>query len=114
MTNADGHPRAVRDRQHMRSGTLHHQGPSSHQVVRRRRKGDDTVDQRPAPVAQFPQPADAFQPAKELLGRLPLALTDLVLLVALVWTSIALNGVLRAMCGVTSSARTSSAKRATS
>src|SRR5580765_3823674 len=46
------------------------------QVVRRRRKGKDPLDARPASMSHLPQQRDGFHPAKRLLHQLALALTD--------------------------------------
>src|SRR5678815_2017950 len=46
------------------------------QVVRRRREGDDPIDECPAAMAELAQPADRLQPPKDLFDQLPLLLAD--------------------------------------
>src|SRR3977135_3516080 len=46
------------------------------QVVRRRGKGHDPVDEFATPVPQLPQPADRLHPSEDLLDQLPFLLTD--------------------------------------
>src|SRR3979490_698155 len=62
-----GHPAPRRPRQEV---------ADADHVVRRGGERHDPVHQRAAPMAQFPQAADGFHPAKDLLDQLPLALAD--------------------------------------
>ena len=61
-----------------RSRRPREQRAQAHQVVRRRGEGNDPIDAFPAPMPEFAQPADGFQPAEDLLDQLPLLLADRV------------------------------------
>ena len=54
------------------------QAAQPHDVVGRRREGEDPVDERAAAVAQLAQAADGLHPAEALLDQLPFLLTDRV------------------------------------
>ena len=75
---ATRYPGRVRRRSPTPLGTRHHHGSQSHEIVGGRRDGHDLIDERSAPMAQLPQPADRLQPAEDLLDQLPFPLTDVV------------------------------------
>src|SRR5205809_6300652 len=54
------------------------QGAQADEVVRRRRKGHDPVDEFAAAVPQLPQPAYCLHPSQDLLDQPPCLFTDTV------------------------------------
>ena len=61
-----------------RSCRRRQQSAQPHDVVGGRGEGEDPGDQRAAPMAQLPQPADGFHPAETLLDEFALPLTHLI------------------------------------